>query len=384
MAATRIKYAELKRRYDLDGPQKTVSHLREALDERHLAPDSFSLRELFEALVPDGREAVRMLDPRQDGNTINLLEANSAVDTSAFSNITGQIVYSAVLQAAQNPMFIGDSLCTTIQTRFNGERIPGIGQIGDKAETVDEGQPYPFVGLNEDYIDTPATTKRGMIVPVTKEAVFFDRTNLVLTRAADVGKWLGLNKEKRIISVVTGITNNYKWKGTTYNTYQTTTPWINDKTSSALVDWTDIEILLLLFDAITDPNTSEPIIVVPNTLVVPSALLITAQRILNAPQMRFGDGASNTTQYEMKNVLAGRYNIVSSPYVKSVSTDADNYYFGDPKQAFAYMENWPITVVQAPPNSDAEFNRDIIAQYKCSERGVAAVVEPRAMCRASA
>ena len=87
--------------------------------------------------------------------------------------------------------------------------------------------PYPHLGFGEDYIETPSTTKRGFIVPVTKEAIFFDRTHLVLSRAAEVGEVLGLNKEKRLIDLVIGATNNYKWKGTTYNTYQTSTPWIN-------------------------------------------------------------------------------------------------------------------------------------------------------------
>ena len=81
--------------------------------------------------------------------------------------------------------------------------------------------PYPHLGFGEDYIETPSTTKRGFIVPVTKEAIFFDRTHLVLSRAAEVGEVLGLNKEKRLIDLVIGVTNNYKWKGTTYNTYQT-------------------------------------------------------------------------------------------------------------------------------------------------------------------
>ena len=58
--------------------------------------------------------------------------------------------------------------------------------------------PYPNVGLGEDYIETPSTTKRGFIVPVTREAIFFDRTHLILQRAAEVGEVLGLNKEKRL------------------------------------------------------------------------------------------------------------------------------------------------------------------------------------------
>ena len=77
------------------------------------------------------------------------------------------------------------------------------------------------MGFGEDYIDTPQTTKRGFIVPVTKEAIFFDRTHLILQRAAEVGEVLGLNKEKRLLDLLIGVTNNYKWKGADYNTYST-------------------------------------------------------------------------------------------------------------------------------------------------------------------
>jgi len=46
------------------------------------------------------------------------------------------------------------------------------------------------------------------------------------------------------------------------------------------------------------------------------------------------------------------------------------------------MENWPITVTQAPQNSEAEFNQDIVAQFKASERGAAAVINPRYIVKA--
>ena len=58
-----LKYRELKRRYELDGADQTVTHLSEALREGHLKPEDFSIRDLAEALVPDGREWVRLLDP---------------------------------------------------------------------------------------------------------------------------------------------------------------------------------------------------------------------------------------------------------------------------------------------------------------------------------
>ena len=40
------------------------------------------------------------------------------------------------------------------------------------------------------------------------------------------------------------------------------------------------------------------------------------------------------------------------------------------------MENWPITVTQSPPGSEAEFNQDIVVRFKASERGAAAVINP--------
>ena len=53
------------------------------------------------------------------------------------------------------------------------------------------------------------------------------------------------------------------------------------------------------------------------------------------------------------------------------------WFLGDFKKAFAYMENWPITVTQSADNSEADFNQDIVIRFKASERGAAAVLNPR-------
>jgi hypothetical protein len=54
-----------------------------------------------------------------------------------------------------------------------------------------------------------------------------------------------------------------------------------------------------------------------------------------------------------------------------------SFFLGNVGEAVAYMENWPLTVVQSSPNSEAEFMRDIVMMWKASERGAAAVIEPR-------
>src|SRR5215468_8167272 len=120
-----IKYRELKRRYELDGPRKTTEHLSEALREKHLKPDDFSIRDLAEGLVPDGHHWVRSLDPRNSSG-VNLLEAGDGVDVTAFLNIAGQVVYSKIMEAYTQEAFVVSKLVDTIPTRLDGEKIPGI------------------------------------------------------------------------------------------------------------------------------------------------------------------------------------------------------------------------------------------------------------------
>lgn len=366
-------------------PHLFYDELQEGLEKKEIRPQEFSLRGLFESFVDDGREIVNSWDPRYAGSgSINLLESGSVIDTSAFSNIFGQISYTQVLEKFNDPSFIGDQLCTIVPTKYNGEKIPGMSRLGDMAESIAEGASYPTAGNSEEWVDSPITTKRGFIVPVTKEAVFFDNVGLVLERAGEVAYWLGLNREKRILDAALGVTTLYRRNGAAaIATYQASTPYINSH-SNALVDWTDFENAELLFDAMTDPNTGELISVIPNTVVVPTALKHTARRILNATETRTAVGgyatSGNLGSFSSPNTLDS-YNVITSPLVKARTSSASTWFMGDFKRAFRYMENWPITVVQAPANSEAEFTNDIVARFKVSERGAAAVYEPRYVCK---
>jgi hypothetical protein len=371
--------------YDQNGAEKTVRHLQEALEKGDLKPADFSIRELAEATLSP--ERVRQMDPRQGGAC--LLEAGEGVDVTAFSNITGQIVQAKILEAYTQEAFVLSRLVDTIPTRLDGERIPGIGRISDKVAEVPPGMPYPSLGFAEDYIDTPQTTKRGFIVPVTKEAIFFDRTYLVLQRAAEVGEVLGLNKEKRLIDLLIGVTNNYKWKGTSYNTYSTTGTgtapdgnWVNSM-AEELIDWTDVDAAEQLFADILDPNTGEPVLIQATTVLVTPAYRHAAHRIFNAAEIDYSPVNAATTTVAANPL--GNYTVVESrlAYRRIVAsgqqaTAAKKWWFiGDFRKAFAYMENWPITVAQSPMGSDADFDQDIVVRFKASERGAAAVINPR-------
>lgn len=378
----RIKTNELARRVQLDGLDRTVCHLQESLDKGLLRPADFHIRPLFEALVPDGREWIDTYCRK--GNDGGFLMEAGAVDTAAFRNISGQVVYSATMEAYVLASQIGARLCRTIQTQLNGEKIPGISQLGDKSEIVGEGQPYPLVGVGEDWVDTPETIKRGLIVPITKEALFFDRTGLLLDRCRAVGESIGINKEKRILDMVLGVTNNYKWKGTAYDTYQATTPWINTtaSNSAAAFIWTKMDAVLQIFQALTDPNTAEPIVINPRQIICNGAYTAGINAILNATQVIFDQNANaGTAQYQTwtPNPI-GRYEIFSNGLINARytagSVTATSWFCGDFQRAFAYMENWPITVEQ-DTGGDLNFSHDIVMRFKASERGVPAVMDPR-------
>src|SRR3990167_8822508 len=158
-------------------PDRFFSDLREAFEKKELRPSEFSIRRLVEEFVPDGRELVESWNPahgqRMGSSTPSLariLEAD-AVGTAAFSNISGQIVYNELLAGFQLEEFKFSALIPTVQTQFNGEKIAGIGGLGDKGEVVSEKGEYPRAGTQEDWIRTPETVKRGLIVEASREAV---------------------------------------------------------------------------------------------------------------------------------------------------------------------------------------------------------------------
>lgn len=383
-----IQYRELKRRYELDGPQQTVRHLREALTSGDLRAEDFSIRELAEAML--GSDGVRRLDPQNGG--AGLTEAGEAIDVTAFSNVTGQLIYSRILDAYRNEAFAVSRLVETIPTRLDGERIAGVGRIADQAAEIRPGMPYPSVGFGEDYIDTPSTAKHGLIVPVTKEAIFFDRTHLILQRAAEVGEALGLNKEKRLIDVAIGATANYRWKGTAYSTFYAAGdngPWVNSLAGNELVDWTNVDAAEQIFADMLDPNTGEPVLVSGAAVLVSPAYRHAANRVFGASEIQYtGTGAATqtTAPNPLRNYAVHDSRLLYRRIVASGvgSADAKKWWLlGDFRKAFAYMENWPITVTQAPANSEAEFSQDIVLRFKASERGAAAVINPRFVVRST-
>jgi hypothetical protein len=396
----KINYTALVSEYAGRGSRTAGANLREAFSSGDIRPDDFDLGALAAELIGwdrfrECRNGGSLHEAFWEASQGRVTEAGTAVTAAQFSNITGQLVFAKVMEGFRSEEFVFTPLVETIPTRSpNGERIPGIGGIGDDAEVVGEGNAFPLVGLNEDYIETPAPVKRGFICPVTREAVLFDRTGLVLRRAAEVGLYLGLNKEKRIIDCIVDentTAHRYKWRGTVIQTYDDNTgnhTWDNLQAANALVDWTDIDNAEQLLNGITDPNTGEPVVVQATDLVCTKQLEYTALRIRNATEITVttpGYATSgNPTETRVANPLGGRFEVRTSRLLAARMATDTSWFYGNLRRAFAYMEVLPLEVQQAPANSEAEFTQDIVQRYRAVEFGAAATLEPRFVIKSTA
>lgn len=359
----------------------------DALKSGDLSWDDFpSIRGIFESTVDGGREMYQSWMGGSKERPVGVGIHESGVNLSSFSNIINQISFSRVMDEFNKPNLIGDSLVEVIPSDNEWEKLPGMGGIGDQAKAVNEGENYPIASLSEDFVITPETVKYGMIVPVTKEAILFDKTGLVLRRAGQVAEYLAINREKRILDVALGIIDVYNRKNrgviTTYGNDSGTHDFDNLAASNGLVDWTNVEAARLLFEDMTDPNDGEPVMIDAPKLIVPGALLDTAARIVSATEVREVSNTNTTTI--SANPIAERPEVMSNPYVKLRSGSATTWFYGDPQKAFGYLQNWAAESVQAPTNSHLEFTQDIAVMNKISERGVAFVKDPRYMMKCTA
>ncbi len=391
-----INYRKIKQLVDTTGYEATSIALRESLDKKELRADDFSIRDLAEAFM--GREWVDNLRPKS-GRYVSPAElreaAGDAVTFYQFSNITGQLFFTMVKEAYETEDMVFSKIVPTKSSKIQGmERIPAISEVGDEFTVLAETDLYPNFGVNEDFQDVAAKQKRGGIVPVTKEAIFGDLTGQLQARCQTVGKYLAINKEKRIIdafvdenagavSAVLG-GHRYFWKGTSYATHQTSTPWVNAKTSNALLDWTNVEAAWLMGNAILDPYTSEPIPFRPKQIVVTQQLYMTAWRVLQATNVQLHVGGYPVTGnvYDTHSPsplgqMGPGLQIVTSQLLATRTTTDTDWWLGDIGGVVNYFENWGITPEEAPPQSQEAFGRDIVAQFKASEKGVAAVIDPR-------
>ncbi len=374
------------------GMEKYRNYITEAIESGEFDLREYSITEAFKGLVEDGRDVHEALDPRRAWTS------EAAVNTSLFSYITKAVIGQKVMNSFNLEDFVLSRLIPTETSRIQGEVVPGMTWIGDKGEIVAEGDLYPTVTFSEDWVRMPIAFKHGMIIPITREAVFFDRTGLILKMAGMIGEWLGLQKEKEIADTIIdnprgsstgGKGNRFEWRGTQYATYDTGTNWTNSA-SNQLDNYTDIENAEKLFDRMLDPYTGEPIVIGgTRTMLVQPAKAYKARALSDATEIRDGSDPLTVRRNPYTGLTIASSRILYRRIVNggnagvAVSeSNADQYwYWGDFGRAFHWHEHWPLIVEQQGAGSFWDFTQDILVSYKARYFGTAATDQPRYMVR---
>jgi hypothetical protein len=370
--------------------------LKEAVSRRQLSLQGASFKHLFLECFGAGEFAHAVATGSI--NWQQLSEAAGATSTATFANISGQIVYDMVLQQYQSPEFVATGLIPERQSNIKGmEKIAGITNLGDETSIVEEGKDYPLVGPSENWIYVVEPDKKGCIVPLTLEAILYDRTGQLVETAGKVGYMYGLQLEKAAIDCVIDenvTAHRYRWmeKGqiATYGDSSGTHNWDNLAASNALENYTDIEAAWLLLRNMTDPFTGEPILFPPTHLIVPHRLEWTARQLLTASTIRrtipgFATSANPVQDEGAQNPVSSLgLNLVSTPFIEARQATKTSWYMGAIAKAFRRNVHLPMDVLQAPPQNSDEFDRDIAMKFKVRGKMGFATVEPRCVVKSTA
>jgi hypothetical protein len=400
MARIGLKLKEvMKGRPAAEGQRVAKEVLREAIATKKIAKEDISLREMAQSLIGDNWEThLRNVAQGGAGEPMAFRESVDAVDSSGFHAITGQLLVDEIKDKYKLATFVTDQMFRTIKVT-NGNLgthvVPYLTDVIDDPDIVSQGQKYTETQFQGQYITLAAPQKFGRICSVTFEAIYSDLTKQILDSAGSVGKRVGLWVEKKRLRVALGLDNNHVWNGTSYNTYQTSTPWINSKTDFSLTDWTSVQTLELMFSKMLDPVLNEPIDIDGVQVLTVPALKYTYKRILNATEVRHGQTDEATgIQSVSGNPLDGGYSLMTSKHLRrqaltygsstwDTEPKADSLsLFGDFKKAFYWREVFPLQTVQAPPMNPAEFEQDIVLRVKANVFGVAGTWDPRYVIRA--
>jgi hypothetical protein len=341
-----------------------------------------------------------------DFSNRHLLEA--AIDPSAFLNVNtfnisvSGLVNAEIMERFDAPEYIGRNMVEIKPTNMNGHKRIGVAKLGGQTKASKgrlPGEAHAEIGFGEMWQTTPETVEQGLKVAVTREAIFYDLTGQVTETAGEVGDELAYGQEKDIADTVLGVNglaSRYNFTGTSYETYQPTSPYANDL-SNPFADVTSVDRARQLFVGMTDPVTGREIQVNSfDVLCFPFQELKIRNQLFGANiEIGSQNTAGNFPSYytssgnQLNTVGRGTYRLVPLTSIwrnRAVAADglnlagnvADLYWWiGDFARAFQWHENWPLTPWQANADELTMKDRGLVAVYGANYRGSMFTKEPR-------
>lgn len=407
-----MRVADIRSMVQEHGAQGFVQVLAECLQGRDgqgnqipkLRPESVSIKALFEGIVGPCEDHLPSL--AQGRGAFNYIEMQESVDSTMFPSATGVLIAAKVIEGYNSPGMIGDQLVTTMSSKLKSERIVGFTSLEGPQE-VPEGMPYQESSFGEKYVTTQ-TAKKGRILEITEEAIYFDQTGQVLMRAQRLGEQTAEERELTILAGVVdvgsgaaGIRDVYLPSGVATPLYSTTNANLAGSSSAiALVNWTDIdETMQFHATNIKDDRAVAgerlPIVWMPKVLLTGRGLAGTAAYILNSTQVTMQPGATDASvQQWTPNPLGGLVpglRALSSPLIDYLAgltgsryNDARDWFLGDFAKQFIWQEIWPLQTLRSRQDDEPAFRRDVVARFKVRYYGGIAALDHRYVVKVNA
>ena len=373
------------------GPAAFYEKARALLDAGDLTPDDFSLRRLAEACGVLGgpraafaalREAADAADPARPPAAL-LSETAPAARTDLFRVVTAELLARKVTEGYDAAAgLIGDRLVSVVRANGRNAKLAGFTATAGPTD-VPEGHDYEESTFAEKFV-TSEEAKRGRILSVTEELIYFDRTGEVYRRAVRLGEGLRQERERTIVRAVADAEPGrpvYRPSGVGTPLYQTDGSHRNligpNNTTSPdhaaavpLEDWAALDKVRayrateVLDDRVDgDPR---PVLAPARQVLVPESLAGTARGIVDATEVRRTSGDEVTVSGNPHRGLE----VLSSPFLDELgAAGRRDWYLGDFPKQFVWTEIWPVQTFLQRSESAAAFERDVALRVKARYYG---------------
>jgi hypothetical protein len=313
------------------------------------------------------KEALRIIKENLENDKVpassySLKEIYEAVSSDMFPQITGELINSEVIKGYAIPNLIGDMLCRTVQAQHETERYVGF-TASERPKEVLQGAEYESSDLGEKYV-TVTHNKFGRLIDVTEEAIMFDQTSQILTRARGVGQKAGLWREQLIVEGVQDVVSLtpkrriFNPSGTGVALYRTSPSGVRPQNSRGSTPFGEegLKQANKLFHSMTDENGD-----FINAGILLSQLLFPYDLWVEVMQMAKSTLVPEGTENAV-NIWKGTYEPLTSPYVTRQNTTT--WYLGNFKEQFVWSQIWPLQTFQMKPGNETEFRRDVKFTFK--------------------
>lgn len=341
-----------------EGLQIFHRRMDDVIENEGITLEHVSIKNLFEAMVDRDRN----IDVH---NSVSVAESMYA---AGMPTLVGKLLHPVFIKAYEPMTKEVLKLVEEVPTSKGEENIGGL-SAHDMPQLTREGSPYQASQMTEKEAKI-RNHKFGITIDLTAEAVREDHTGQIVSRARGIGLKGGTQIHAYIIQkvcdipcTVTGEAAEYSLiiNGTARAMYANDhSAWDNGQTNDNL--GADV----LGDTGLTNARTAlaklkdekdDPIVMIPRFLIVPEALWKIAKSLLGS--MNIVGSANNDV-----NVWKAAYELISSPFLDAVTTQA--WWVGDSSLQSRIQWYWKPKTDTLGGNTQAAFDRDIVAQYKFS------------------